>query len=68
MKKITLFTLFLFATYFSYGQQLTYKPINPAFGGDTFNYQWLLNSANAQNSFKEEGTGRDDRSIDFQKT
>jgi len=32
-------------------QQLVYKPINPAFGGDTFNYQWLLSSANAQNQF-----------------
>jgi curli production assembly/transport component CsgF len=62
MKKITLFALLLFAGFFSYGQQLTYKPINPAFGGDTFNYQWLLNSANAQNSFTEEGAGRDNRS------
>lgn len=32
-------------------QQLVYKPINPAFGGDTFNYQWLLSSAAAQNQF-----------------
>jgi len=32
-------------------QQLVYKPINPAFGGDTFNYQWLLSSASAQNQF-----------------
>ena len=31
-----------------------YKPINPAFGGDTFNYQWLLSSAEAQNKFKED--------------
>ncbi|KQC33300.1 curli assembly protein CsgF [Nonlabens sp. YIK11] len=34
-------------------QQLTYKPINPAFGGDTFNYQWLLSSAESQNKFKD---------------
>ena len=34
-----------------YGQQLVYKPVNPAFGGDTFNYQWLLSSASAQNQF-----------------
>lgn len=34
-------------------QQLSYKPINPAFGGDTFNYQWLLSSANSQNSFED---------------
>ncbi len=34
------------------GQQFVYKPVNPAFGGDTFNYQWLLSSAVAQNQFK----------------
>lgn len=35
-----------------YAQQLVYKPINPSFGGDTFNYQWLLSSADAQNPYK----------------
>ena len=30
-------------------QQFSYKPKNPAFGGDTFNYQWLQSSATAQN-------------------
>ena len=35
-----------------FGQQFVYKPINPAFGGDTFNYQWLLSSASAHNQFK----------------
>ncbi len=34
-------------------QEMVYKPINPAFGGDTFNYQWLLSSAEAQNPFTE---------------
>lgn len=34
-------------------QEIVYKPENPAFGGDTFNYQWLLSSAEAQNSYKE---------------
>lgn len=34
-------------------QQLVHKPMNPAFGGDTFNYQWLLSSANAQNQFDD---------------
>ena len=37
----------------AYGQQLVYKPVNPMFGGDTFNYQQLLASANAQNSFTD---------------
>lgn len=41
----------------SNAQDLAYKPINPAFsGGDTFNYQWLLSSAQAQNDFKEDPT------------
>jgi curli production assembly/transport component CsgF len=38
---------------------LVYKPVNPAFGGDTFNYNWLLSQAQAQNGFtdpNEEGT------------
>jgi len=34
-------------------QDLVYKPKNPAFGGDTFNYQWLASSAESQNKFKE---------------
>lgn len=34
-------------------QDLVYKPRNPAFGGDTFNYTWLLNSAESQNKFRE---------------
>jgi curli production assembly/transport component CsgF len=52
MKKL-LIAVFMLAGYVSMGQQLTYEPINPAFGGDTFNYQWLLSSANAQNSFED---------------
>ncbi len=38
------------------GQQLRYRPVNPAFGGDTFNYNWLLSSANSQNKFTEDRT------------
>ncbi|MBW3131112.1 MULTISPECIES: curli production assembly/transport component CsgF [Hymenobacter] len=34
-------------------QDMVYRPINPAFGGDTFNYQWLQSSAQAQNSLKD---------------
>jgi curli production assembly/transport component CsgF len=50
--KAILFLVFLYCIA-GHSQQLTYKPINPAFGGDTFNYQWLLSSAEAQNSFKD---------------
>jgi curli production assembly/transport component CsgF len=35
-------------------QALIYKPLNPNFGGDTFGYQMLLSSADAQNDFKED--------------
>ncbi|AUC82224.1 curli production assembly/transport component CsgF [Lacinutrix sp. Bg11-31] len=44
-------TLFLGVFTFAFAQQFSYKPTNPAFGGDTFNYNWLLSSANAQNGF-----------------
>ena len=41
------FSIFYFTVV---AQDFVYKPINPAFGGDTFNYNWLLNSATAQNN------------------
>ena len=37
-------------------QALVYKPTNPAFGGDTFNYSWMLNSAESQNKYREPDT------------
>ena len=43
------FLLLLFVGSAGFAQQFSYKPINPAFGGDTFNYQWMLSSASAQN-------------------
>jgi curli production assembly/transport component CsgF len=49
-----LIALLLGIVQFAQSQDLKYKAINPAFGGDTFNYQWLLNSAQEQNDFKEE--------------
>ena len=52
MKKL-LIILICLTGYFCVGQQLSYKAINPAFGGETFNYTWLLNSANSQNSFTD---------------
>ncbi|MBQ0152127.1 MAG: curli assembly protein CsgF [Chryseobacterium sp.] len=45
-------SLLLFAGLFlGKSQQLVYKPVNPNFGGDSYNYSWLLGSANAQNQF-----------------
>lgn len=34
-------------------QDLVYTPANPAFGGNTFNYQWLLSGATAQNGLTD---------------
>ncbi len=47
-----LFLLFAVVCTTVYGQQLVYTPKNPNFGGNTFNYNWLLSSASAQNSFQ----------------
>lgn len=47
-------------------QDLVYKPKNPAFGGDTFNYNWLLSSAQVQDLTEEGGTSTDESSsLDF---
>lgn len=34
-------------------QAFVYHPYNPAFGGNTFNYQWMLSSAQAQDKTKD---------------
>lgn len=43
-------------------QQLTYKPINPAFGGNSYNYTWLQNSATAQNQHIKSNKGNKGKS------
>lgn len=43
----------LFSPILLNAQDFVYKPINPAFGGDTFNYNWLLSSAQEQNQYDE---------------
>jgi curli production assembly/transport component CsgF len=35
------------------GQDFVYEAKNPSFGGNTFNYQWMLSSAQAQNKIEE---------------
>ncbi len=49
----TLFILVFFVAGKSYGQDFVYTPKNPAFGGNPYNYSWLLSSAQAQNDIKE---------------
>ncbi|WP_090224908.1 curli assembly protein CsgF [Lutibacter maritimus] len=51
---------------FMFSQNLVYKPINPFFGGDTFNYQQLLASANAQNNFEEDSGFSFDQATDLE--
>lgn len=38
----------------AHSQDLVYRPLNPAFGGNPYNYQWLKSSADAQNDYKED--------------
>ena len=52
--------LFLLGSFSVNAQDLVYTPKNPAFGGNPYNSQWLLASAEAQNSFKDpNATGRE---------
>ena len=51
--KITLVIVFFFVAGKSYSQDFTYTPKNPAFGGNPYNYSWLMSSAQAQNDIKE---------------
>lgn len=54
LPQIMLYGAILTASYSnSYAGELVYHPINPAFGGNPSNYSWLLESANAQNEYKE---------------
>lgn len=61
MKKL-LFILFIGISSVSFAQQFSYKPLNPAFGGDTFNYNWLLSSATAQNQLTAPSNAREQQS------
>ncbi len=46
------FLSLLFSTE-SMAQDFVYKPINSSFGGDQYNYNWLLNSATQQNRIED---------------
>lgn len=56
MKKLLGAIVLLFAVFqvSSLAQDFVYTPINPAFGGNPYNYSWLLGQAEAQNFFKED--------------
>ena len=61
-QNVLLLLFFVFCAHFASAQALVYTPKNPNFGGDTFNYQQLLNSANSQNDFQESSGFDDDQS------
>lgn len=68
MKKISLIigvVLFSIPS-FMFSQNIVYQPMNPFFGGDTFNYQQMLASANAQNSFEEDSGFDFEQSTDLE--
>ncbi len=44
--------LLLFSVH-STAQSFVYTPKNPAFGGNSFNYQWMMSSAQAQDTYKD---------------
>ncbi|MFD0993194.1 curli assembly protein CsgF [Tenacibaculum geojense] len=52
--KTQLLLLFFCMSSLVYSQDIVYKPISPFFGGDSFNYQQIMASVNAQNDFTEE--------------
>jgi len=60
MKYVKLFFLLLsmivLTTLSSNAQDFVYRAKNPAFGGNYVNYSWLLNSANAQNTYTEKSS------------
>ncbi|CAM3446221.1 curli production assembly/transport component CsgF [Aequorivita lipolytica] len=65
MKTIKLFfvtVVFLMIGSVGFAQQFSYSPLNPAFGGDTFNYNWLLSSATSQNKLTAPANQRDQES------
>lgn len=69
MKKTLLIISFLiFGAYGSRGQALVYRPMNPAFGGNTFNYSWMLSSAQAQDRLKDPSVSTTARTTTTQST
>lgn len=50
--------LLLFSVH-STAQSLVYTPKNPAFGGNSFNYQWMMSSAQAQDTYKDPKAPKD---------
>jgi curli production assembly/transport component CsgF len=56
MKKLLITAIILLAFFHVAvrAQDFVYQPINPAFGGNPYNYSWMLAQAQAQNDFTED--------------
>jgi len=52
----TAFILLFLVSLKTYSQDFVYQPKNPAFGGNPYNYSWLMSLAQAQNDIKETST------------
>lgn len=54
------FLIILFVAVYSkvFAQELVYVPINPSFGGSSFNHSWMMNEAEAQNKFTASSTSK----------
>lgn len=50
----TTILLMMMPVVFVYGQELVWRPINPSFGGNPFNAEWLLSQAQVQNKLEDE--------------
>jgi len=53
---LVLVCLVLGGTVAAHGQSFVYRPNNPNFGGNTFNYAWMLSSATAQDRTTDPST------------
>lgn len=52
--QMLLLPVLLSGTLCVHAQDLVYEPINPAFGGNPYNYSWLMSSAQLQNTIEGE--------------
>lgn len=61
MKKIllTLGSIILLFSIQTTAQDFVYTPKNPAFGGNPYNYSWLMSSAQAQDTYEAPADGTD---------
>lgn len=57
LKSAVLMALIAFGAIPAQASELVYKPVNPGFGGNPFNADYLLGTAQAQNEHEDSGGG-----------